>query len=74
MPDRDDEIPSIIRHAAIESPFFLVRAVVDKDIGLLIGAEPVEIELVVVIHAFELVRRRGSGIAAIEEAFAILGP
>jgi len=56
VPDGDYKIPSIISHAAIKRPVLLVRPVVNEGIGLLICAEPVEVEFMIVIDAFEFVR------------------
>ena len=53
MPDVDHQVTPVLCHLAVEPPLLLVGALVHQPVFGLVGAQPVVIQLVIVVGLFE---------------------
>ena len=73
-PHADHQVLAIVGHPAAESPFLLIRPLVDQPVLVLGIAEPVIEQLLKVVGACELLPRRRFVVAAVEKALIVRRP
>ena len=74
LPRSQDEIAAVLAHRRAESPGRLVRPLVDQHVGGLRRADAMVIDLLIEVQRLERLPRLRLGIAAIEEAAAVVRP
>jgi hypothetical protein len=74
LPDLQDQVTAILGGVGAKSPLLLVRTLVDQQVALLRLAQPVQVELLVVVDTSIVGAGRGSVVAGIVKARAVGAP
>src|SRR5690606_36076981 len=72
--DVDDQVLAVLAHAPVKLPVGVLGIGVDQLVGLLLAAERVIKELLILVDLLELLARPGGIVGAVEEALVVGGP